>query len=129
MIQMSYPFAMHLIIHMFHTSLISFISLDQYITPNVYNIPNMQNMRFFCCHHILNAHAQGHMIKDSNNQLYLDEIRPESTGMLKWQMRLRNNNIGSTHSIYDPFNIIYDAPHRRTLINSMMAKTNKSSCA
>ena len=25
------------------------ISLDQYLTTDVYNIPNMQNMRFFCC--------------------------------------------------------------------------------
>ena len=26
-----------------------YISLDQYINPNLYNIPNMKNMRFFCC--------------------------------------------------------------------------------
>ena len=48
-IQMSYPFVMHLIIHMFHASLISCILLDQYLNPNLYTIPNMQNMRFFCC--------------------------------------------------------------------------------
>ena len=48
-IQMSYPFVMHLIIHMFHASLIPCISLDQYLNPNLYTIPNMQNMRFFCC--------------------------------------------------------------------------------
>ena len=29
--------------------------------------------------------------------------------MLKWQMGVRNNNIGSTQSIYDPLNINYDA--------------------
>ena len=39
----------HLIIHMFHTSLMSFISLDQYLTPNLYNIPNM---RFFAVQYI-----------------------------------------------------------------------------
>ena len=40
---------MHLIIHMLHASLISCISLDKYLNPNLYTIPNMQNMRFFCC--------------------------------------------------------------------------------
>ena len=48
-IQMSYPFVLQLIIHMFHASLIPCISLDQYLNPNLYTIPNMQNMRFFCC--------------------------------------------------------------------------------
>ena len=48
-IPVSYRFVIHLIIHLFHTSLIPFISLDQYLTPNFYNIPNMQNMRLFCC--------------------------------------------------------------------------------
>ena len=46
---MSYPFVLQLIIHMFHASLIPCISLDQYLNPNLYTIPNMQNMRFFCC--------------------------------------------------------------------------------
>ena len=40
---------MHLIIHMFNTSMIPYISLDQYLNPNLYTIPNTQNMRFFCC--------------------------------------------------------------------------------
>ena len=40
---------MHLIIQMFHASLIPCISLDQYLNPNLNTIPNMQNMRFFCC--------------------------------------------------------------------------------
>ena len=40
---------MHLIIHMFSTSVISYISLDPYLNPILYTIPNMQNMRFFCC--------------------------------------------------------------------------------
>ena len=46
---MSHPFVMHLIIHMFNTSMIPYTSLDQYLNPNSYTIPNMQNMRFFCC--------------------------------------------------------------------------------
>ena len=29
------------------TSVIPYISLDLYLTPNLYTIPNMQNMRFF----------------------------------------------------------------------------------
>ena len=41
----SHPFVMHLIIHMFNTSMIPYISLDQYLNT----IPNLQNMRFFCC--------------------------------------------------------------------------------
>ena len=48
-IPMSHPFVMHLIIHMFNTSVIPYISLDQSLIPNLYTIPNMQNMRFFCC--------------------------------------------------------------------------------
>ena len=40
---------MQLIINMFHAPLIPCISLDQYLNPNLYTIPNMQNMRFFCC--------------------------------------------------------------------------------
>ena len=40
---------MHLIILMFNTSMIPYISIDQYLNPNSYTIPNMQNMRFFCC--------------------------------------------------------------------------------
>ena len=43
------PFVMHSIIHMFNTSVIPYTSLDQYLTPILYIIPNMQNMRFFCC--------------------------------------------------------------------------------
>ena len=46
---MSYLFVMQLIIHMFQAPLIPSISLDQYLNPNLYTIPNMQNMRFFCC--------------------------------------------------------------------------------
>ena len=48
-IPMSHPFVMHLIIYMFNTSVIPYISLDQHLTPNLYNIPNMQNMHFLCC--------------------------------------------------------------------------------
>ena len=48
-IPMSHPYVMHLIIHMFNTSVMPYISLDQYLTPNLYSIPNVQNMRFFCC--------------------------------------------------------------------------------
>ena len=44
-----HPFVMHLIIHMFNISMIPYISVDQYLNPNSYTIPNMQNMRFFCC--------------------------------------------------------------------------------
>ena len=40
---------MHLIIHMFNTSMVPYISLDQYLNQNLYTIPNIQNMRFFCC--------------------------------------------------------------------------------
>ena len=57
-IQMSYPFVMQLIIHMFHASLISCMSLDQYLNPNLYTIPNMQNMRFFCCSVYINNQIQ-----------------------------------------------------------------------
>ena len=46
---MSHPFVMHSIIHMFNTSVIPYTSLDQYLTPNLNTIPNIQNMRFFCC--------------------------------------------------------------------------------
>ena len=46
---MSHPSVMHLIIPMSNTSMIPYISLDQYLNPNSYTIPNMQNMRFFCC--------------------------------------------------------------------------------
>ena len=45
----SHPFVMHLIIHMFHTSVIPYISSNNFLNPNLYIIPNMQNMRFFCC--------------------------------------------------------------------------------
>ena len=38
---------MQLIIHISHASLIPCISLDQYLIPNLYTIPNMQNMRSF----------------------------------------------------------------------------------
>ena len=47
-ILMSLPFVMHLIIHMFNTSMIPYISIDQYLNPNFYTIPNIQNMCFFC---------------------------------------------------------------------------------
>ena len=48
-IPISHPFVMHLIIRMFHTSVINYISLDGYLNPDLYTITNMQNMRFFCC--------------------------------------------------------------------------------
>ena len=48
-IPMSHPFVMRLIIHMFHTSVMPYISLDLYSNPKLYTIPNMQNMRYFCC--------------------------------------------------------------------------------
>ena len=48
-IPMSHRFVKHFIIHMFHTSVMPYISLDQYLNPNLYMIPNMQNMRIFCC--------------------------------------------------------------------------------
>ena len=44
-----HPFVMHLIIHMFNTSMIPYISIDLYLNPNLNTLPNMQNMRFFCC--------------------------------------------------------------------------------
>ena len=47
-IRMSHQFVMHLVIHMFSTSVVSYISLDPYLNPILYTIPNMQNMRFFC---------------------------------------------------------------------------------
>ena len=47
-ILISHPFVMHLIIHMFNTSVINYISSDEYLNPDLYTIPNMQNMRFFC---------------------------------------------------------------------------------
>ena len=34
--------------HMFNTAVIPYISLDHYLNSNLYTIPNMQNMRFFC---------------------------------------------------------------------------------
>ena len=40
---------MHSIIHVFNTSVIPYTSLDQYLSPNLNTIPNIQNMRFFCC--------------------------------------------------------------------------------
>ena len=46
---MSHPFLMHLIIHMFNTSVIPYISLGEYLNSNLYTQSNMQNMRFFCC--------------------------------------------------------------------------------
>ena len=59
---------LQLIIHMFHASLIPCISLDQYLNPNLYTIPNMQNMRFFCCSVYNNEgsgeHAITHLISD-----------------------------------------------------------------
>ena len=57
-IQMSYLFVMHLIIHMFDASLIPCISLDQLLNPNLSTLPNMQNMRFFCC----SVYMQANMI-------------------------------------------------------------------
>ena len=48
-IQMSYLFVMQLIIDMFLAPLKPCVPLDQYLNPNLYTIPNMQNMRFFCC--------------------------------------------------------------------------------
>ena len=48
-IPMSHPFVMHLINYMVNTSMIPYISLDQYLTPILNTLPNMQNMRFFCC--------------------------------------------------------------------------------
>ena len=47
-IPISLPFVMHLLIHMFHTSVIPYIPLDDYLNSNLYTtcIPNM---RFFCC--------------------------------------------------------------------------------
>ena len=48
-ILISHPFVKRLMIHMFRTSLMPYISLDQYLNPILYTIPNVQNMRFFCC--------------------------------------------------------------------------------
>ena len=48
-ISMSHRFVKHFIIHMFHTSVMPYISLDQYLNPNLFIIPNMQNVRIFCC--------------------------------------------------------------------------------
>ena len=49
LILVSRPFDIHLIIHMFNTLMVPNISLDQCLNPNLYTIPNMQNMRSFCC--------------------------------------------------------------------------------
>ena len=67
-ILMSHPFVMHLIIHMFNTSMIPYISLDQYLNPNLYTIPNMHNMRFFSCS-VYNlrawfSHERAHLSQD-----------------------------------------------------------------
>ena len=51
-IPMSHPFVMHLIIHMFNTSFIPFMSLDQYLHPKLYTIPNMQNILSFAVRYI-----------------------------------------------------------------------------
>ena len=61
---MSHPFVMHLIIHMFNTSVIPYISLEQYLSPNLYTILNMQNMRFFCCsvYNVMQIAKSGHEI-------------------------------------------------------------------
>ena len=40
-IPMSHRFVKHFIIHMFHTSVMPYISLDQYLNPKLYIIPNM----------------------------------------------------------------------------------------
>ena len=48
----------HLIIHVFHTSLTPLISLYQYLTPNLYSILNMHNMRFFSCEVYLNLSSR-----------------------------------------------------------------------
>ena len=45
---MSHQFVMQLILHMFHTLVTPYVFLDQYLNPNLYTIPNMQNVRFFC---------------------------------------------------------------------------------
>ena len=58
-IPMSHRFVKHFIIHMFHTSVMPYISLDQYLIPNLYIIPNMQNVRIFCCSvYILKLHVR-----------------------------------------------------------------------
>ena len=58
---------MHLIIHYVNTSVIPYISLDQYLTPNLYTIPNVQNMRFFCCSvYIGSGHFLGFKILNFN---------------------------------------------------------------
>ena len=37
---------MHLVIHVVHTSVMPYVSLDQYFNPNLYTIPNMQKYAF-----------------------------------------------------------------------------------
>ena len=56
---MSHPFVMHSIIHMSNTSVIPYTLLDQYLTPNLNTIPNIQNMRFFCCSVYMGQQRQG----------------------------------------------------------------------
>ena len=51
------PFVIHLIMHMFHTSVIPYISSDEYFNPKLYTTPNMQNMRFFCCSVYIHIHT------------------------------------------------------------------------
>ena len=79
---------MHLIKHMFNTSMIPYISLDQYLNPNLYAIPNMQNMRFFCCSvYILN--------KSENATLQLSIFYEK---VLDKRYLLKLNNVAQTSS-------------------------------
>ena len=67
---------MRLITHMFHTSLIPFISLDQYLTSILFNIPSMQNMRFFAVKLILGPPQEKTCLRglqlDHNQSKYLN---------------------------------------------------------
>ena len=43
-ILMNRPFLMHSIIYMFNTSVIPYISFDQYLTPNLYTLPKKKKI-------------------------------------------------------------------------------------
>ena len=73
-ILMSHTFVMHLIIHMFNTSMIPYISLDQYLNPNLYTLPNLQNMRFFCCPVYVSI-LKSSNLKATNIKCLQDEIQ------------------------------------------------------
>ena len=69
---------LQLLIHMFHASLIPCISLDQYLNPNLYTIPNMQNMRFFCCSVYIRQRMQEPLYQTVDARDYIRQRMHES---------------------------------------------------